>query len=73
MLCPDGLYLAGFVHIWMHIYQLEMAWIPREKTQQADYLIRLVDHNDWMVNPHIFPVDRFNMVTTHHRQICHSL
>ena len=34
--------------------RLEMAWIPREKNQQADYLSRLVDHDDWMVNPHIF-------------------
>ena len=28
--------------------------IPREKEHQADYLSRLVDHDDWMVNPHIF-------------------
>ena len=34
--------------------RLEMAWIPREKNQQPDYLSRLVDHDDWMVNPHIF-------------------
>ena len=34
--------------------RLEMAWIPTEKNQQADYLSRLVDHDDWMVNPHIF-------------------
>ena len=50
--------------------RLEMAWIPSEKNQQADYLSRLVDHDDWMVN---FPVDRFNLGTTHHRQTCHSL
>ena len=36
------------------VIRLEMAWIPREKNQQADYLSRLVDHDDWMVNPHIF-------------------
>ena len=26
----------------------------REKNQQADYLSRSVDHDDWMVNPYIF-------------------
>ena len=34
--------------------RLEMAWIPREKNQQAGYLSRLVDHDGWMVNSHIF-------------------
>ena len=34
--------------------RLQMAWIPREKNQQADHLSRLVDHDNWMVNPYIF-------------------
>ena len=57
--------------------RLEMAWIPREKNQQADYLSRLVDHDDWMVNPYIFQwidsiwgphtIDRF--ATHYNRQL----
>ena len=57
--------------------RLEMAWIPSEKNQQADYLSRLVDHDDWMVNPYIFQwidsiwgphtIDRF--ATHYNRQL----
>ena len=57
--------------------RLEMAWIPREKNQQADYLSRLVDHDDWMLNPYIFQwidsiwgphtIDRF--ATHYNRQL----
>ena len=56
--------------------QLEMAWIPREKNQQADYLSRLVDHDGWMVNLHMFQwivqgphtIDRF--ASHYNQQTC---
>ena len=57
--------------------RLEMAWVPREENQQADYLSRLIDHDDWMVNPFIFQwldsvwgphtIDRF--ATHYNRQL----
>ena len=35
----------------MHI---EPEWIPRELNQQADYLSRIVDYDDWKLNPIVF-------------------
>ena len=29
-------------------------WVPRSSNEQADYLIRIVDFDDWSVSPHIF-------------------
>ena len=34
--------------------RLEPEWIPREKNELADYYSRMVDHDDWMLNPSIF-------------------
>ena len=34
--------------------KLEMVWIPREKNEIADYLSRIVDINDWQVDPELF-------------------
>ena len=34
--------------------QLEPEWIPRELNEQADYLSRIVDFDDWQLNPEIF-------------------
>ena len=38
------------------LYQirLEPEWIPREKNERADYLSRIVDLDDWLLNPVIF-------------------
>ena len=42
-----------FVAIHNHI-KLEPEWIPRELNEQADYLSRIVDYDDWQLNPLIF-------------------
>ena len=39
--------------IHWHIH-LEPEWIPRGMNEQADYLSRIVDVDDWMLNPVIF-------------------
>ena len=36
-----------------HIH-LQPEWVPRELNEQADYLSRIVDLDDWMLNPWIF-------------------
>ena len=36
-----------------HIH-LQPEWVPRELNEQADYLSRIVDFDDWMLNPQIF-------------------
>ena len=38
--------------------KLEMEWIPRRDNEVADYLSRIVDLDDWQINPNIFR--RFN-------------
>lgn len=37
-----------------HQIHLEPEWVPREENQLADYLSRIVDYDDWYLNPHIF-------------------
>ena len=32
----------------------EPEWIPREQSELADYYSRIVDYNDWMLNPSFF-------------------
>ena len=34
--------------------RLEPEWIPREENEKADFISRLVDHDDWRLNPAIF-------------------
>ena len=34
--------------------RLEPEWIPREKNELADYYSRIVDYDDWMLNPSTF-------------------
>ena len=36
-----------------HIH-IEPEWIPREQNQLADYYSRIVDNDDWMLNPEKF-------------------
>ena len=36
-----------------HIH-LQPEWVPRELNEQADYLSRIVDLDDWMLNPQVF-------------------
>ena len=57
--------------------RLEPEWIPREENEFADYLSRIVDHDDWMLNPAVFQeldlmwgphtIDRF--ADAHNRQL----
>ena len=37
-----------------HQIHLEPSWIPREQNQYADYLSRVVDYDDWKLNPKVF-------------------
>ena len=37
-----------------HNIRLEPEWIPREDNVRADYLSRIVDLDDWMLNPKVF-------------------
>ena len=37
-----------------HNIRLEPEWIPRDLNQKADYLRRIVDYDDWMLNPVVF-------------------
>ena len=34
--------------------RLEPEWIPRELNERADYLSRIVNHDDWLLNPGVF-------------------
>ena len=34
--------------------RIEPEWIPRDGNQQADYLSRIVDYDDWQIHPRIF-------------------
>ena len=33
---------------------LQPEWIPREKNQLADYLSRIIDYDDWYLDPSMF-------------------
>ena len=37
-----------------HDIELELVWIPRDENEKADYLSRIVDHDDWSLNPLLF-------------------
>ena len=37
-----------------HGISIEPEWLPRSSNEQADYLSRIVDLDDWSVSPHIF-------------------
>ena len=39
---------------WENSISLEPEWIPREENKIADYVSRIVDYDDWMLNPEIF-------------------
>ena len=34
--------------------KLEMEWVPRSQNERADYISRIVDFDDWKVNPCLF-------------------
>ena len=37
-----------------HGISIEPEWVPRSRNEQADYLSRIVDFDDWSVSPYIF-------------------
>ena len=37
-----------------HGISIEAQWVPRSSNEQADYLSRIVDFDDWSVSPHSF-------------------
>ena len=49
--CLQALALKIFSLSIQHNIRLEPEWIPRELNQKADYLSRIVDYDDWMLNP----------------------
>ena len=44
-----------------HGISIEPEWVPRSSDEQADYLSRIVDFDDWSVSPHIFRFFRLEM------------
>ena len=34
--------------------RVEPEWIPRKENQIADYISRIIDYDDWMLNPLVF-------------------
>ena len=37
-----------------HGISIEAEWVPSSRNEQSDYLSRIVDFDDWSVDPHIF-------------------
>ena len=37
-----------------HNIRVEPEWIPRELNERADYLSRIIDCDDWYINPEVF-------------------
>ena len=33
---------------------LEPEWIPRERNELADYISRIIDNDDWFLDPAVF-------------------
>ena len=46
--------LAIFEVCLSHSIRLEVEWIPRKENERADYISRIVDVDDWMVDPMLF-------------------
>ena len=45
--------------------KLEMEWIPRFWNELADYISRIQDSDDWMINPDFFNFVNLSWVHTH--------
>ena len=46
--------MSIFELCWKHGIRLEMAWILRSLNDRADYVSRIVDFDDWGVQPFLF-------------------
>eukprot|EP00731_Ephydatia_muelleri_P018538 Em0011g578a len=42
------------LRVAMTMFSKEPEWIPREQNEIADYISRIVDYDDWYVNPAVF-------------------
>ena len=49
-----SLALKVFSLVVQHQIRLEPEWIPRDLNERADYLSRIIDYDDWQLNPLIF-------------------
>ncbi len=52
--CLNGLALSIFQLCIQHNIKLKVEWIPREMNEQADYLSKVSDFDDWSINDVIF-------------------
>ena len=48
--------LAVFTIAAQHLIRIEPEWIPRTENQQADYLSRIQDRDDWKIQPALFAI-----------------
>ena len=46
--------LAIFATAFANQVRIEPEWIPRNSNQRADYISRIVDYDDWSIDPAIF-------------------
>jgi len=37
-----------------HNVRLQVEWIPQEENDKADYICKIVDHDDWQLDANIF-------------------
>ena len=52
--CLQEVALEIFALCMSHAIHIEPEWIPREKNEMADYISRIVDYDDWFLNPAVF-------------------
>ena len=48
--------MAIFEICFQHSIKLEVEWIPRAQNERADFVSRIVDHDDWSLDPCLFQV-----------------
>ena len=48
--------MAIFELCLQHAIKLEVEWIPRSQNEKADFVSRIIDHDDWSLDPCLFQV-----------------
>ena len=48
--------MAIFEICFRHGIRLEVEWIPRSRNERADFASRIIDHDDWSLDPRLFQV-----------------
>ena len=48
--------MATFEICFQHSIKLEVEWIPRAQNKTADFVSRIVDHDNWSLDPCLFQV-----------------